>query len=246
MLWVGVSPDKTHPRPGGVKEYWLIMERLLSDAVVEQVRQAFDQLKEPVQILFFGAKSNCDYCDDTRQLVEEVVELTDSLRLSIYDLEDDVAIARQYKVDKAPGMVILGREGEQLLDYGVRVSGIPAGHEFSSFIHDIILVSSRDSGLNEKTRQFLGDLSQPVHLQVFVTPTCPYCPRAVVLAHQMAMESPWVEAEMVEATEFPELAERYNVSGVPQTTINFGAGTLIGAAPEDYLIDEIRRALETA
>ena len=64
-----------------------------------------------------------------------------------------------------------------------------------------------------------------------------------MLAHQMAMESPLVQAEMVEAMEFPELSERYRVSGVPQTTINDGAGTVVGAVPEDYLVDEIRQAL---
>jgi hypothetical protein len=66
-----------------------------------------------------------------------------------------------------------------------------------------------------------------------------------VLAHQMAMESPWVEAEMVEAVEFPELSSQHKVSGVPQTTINHGKGTVVGAVPEEYLIREISRALET-
>jgi len=65
----------------------------------------------------------------------------------------------------------------------------------------------------------------------------------VVLAHQMALESDWVEAEMVEATEFPELSNRFRVSGVPQTTINAGAGTVVGAAPEERLISEIQSAL---
>ena len=60
----------------------------------------------------------------------------------------------------------------------------------------------------------------------------------------MAMESPLVEAEMVEAMEFPDLADQFNVSGVPQTTINQGAGTVVGAAPEEHLLDEIKRALE--
>mgnify|MGYP001319108828 CR=1 FL=1 len=64
-----------------------------------------------------------------------------------------------------------------------------------------------------------------------------------MLAHQFAMESPFVEAEMVEAMEFPELANRFEVSGVPQTTINHGAGHVVGAAPEAQLLDEIRRAL---
>lgn len=64
-----------------------------------------------------------------------------------------------------------------------------------------------------------------------------------MLAHQMALESTWVESECVEAMEFPDLSDQYNVSGVPQTTINHGAGTAIGAAPADQLLAEIQRAL---
>ena len=63
-----------------------------------------------------------------------------------------------------------------------------------------------------------------------------------MLAHQLALESPWVQAEMVEATEFPELSRRHSVSGVPQTTINDGAGMVVGAVPEDHLVAEILRA----
>ena len=65
-----------------------------------------------------------------------------------------------------------------------------------------------------------------------------------MLAHQMALESPMVEAEMIEAMEFPDLSDRYGVSGVPHTTINAGAGNLVGAAPEQYLVDEIKKALK--
>ena len=65
----------------------------------------------------------------------------------------------------------------------------------------------------------------------------------MVLAHRMAVESPLVEAEMVQAMEFSELSDRFNVGGVPQTTINGGAGTLVGAAPEEYLVAEIMKAL---
>jgi hypothetical protein len=66
----------------------------------------------------------------------------------------------------------------------------------------------------------------------------------VVLAHQMAIESPMIQAEMVEANEFPELSNRYHVSGVPQTTINMGAGTLVGGAPEEKLVAEILSVLK--
>lgn len=222
------------------------MEKFLDEKVQAQVRDLFKDLSNPVEIIFFGTAdpSRCQYCGETRQILEEVADLSDKLHLSVYDLEQDAALAQQYKVDAAPGFVMAGRDGDQLIDYGIRYKGIPAGHEFSSLINDIILVSRRDSNLAPETRKFLAELNQPVHLQVFVTPSCPYCPRAVVMAHQFAMESPLVEAEMVEASEFPELADRFNVSGVPQTTINMGAGTMVGAAPENYLVDEIRAALE--
>jgi glutaredoxin-like protein len=145
--------------------------KLLNDDVAGQVRDVFQGLQEPVEVFFFGAKENCVYCDDTRQLVEEIVELSDLLGMQIYDLEDDAETARQYNVDKAPGLVLLGRDGEQLLDYGIRYAGIPSGHEFSSLVNDLVLVSGRDSGLDQKTRQFLAGLNEPVLLQVYVTPT---------------------------------------------------------------------------
>ena len=224
------------------------MPAMLDDDVKKQIREMFDTLQHPVEVFLFGSedKERCQYCAETAQLLQEVTGLSDLLSLNVYDLEHDAQLAAQYKVDGTPEFVLVGRDGDQLVDYGIRYKGIPAGHEFTSLVNDLVLVSRRDSNLNEETRQFLRDLKEPVHLQVFVTPTCPYCPRAVVLAHQMALESPMVEAVMVEAMEFPELAHRFNVSGVPQTTINMGAGTVVGAVPENHLINEIRAALQTA
>ena len=145
--------------------------RLLNDAIIEEVREVFDQLQEPVEVLFFGQEAGCEYCEDTLQLVQEIVALSDKLGMQVYDLDRDASIAQQYKVDKTPGIVIAGRDGDQVQDYGIRYAGIPAGHEFSSLVHDLILVSGRDSGLDAKTRQFLAGLKEPVMLQVFVTPT---------------------------------------------------------------------------
>lgn len=219
------------------------MEPLLNDQIANQVKEAFTQLNQPVEVLFFGRKDDCEFCDQTEQLIEEVVQLSEKLHLSSYDLESDGETASKFNVDKTPGLVITARDGDQLIDFGVRYAGVPSGHEFSSLIQDIILVSGRDSRLSQQTRDILANLEKPVSLQVFVTPTCPYCPQAVILAHQMAMESPMVQAEMVEAMEFPELSSKYGVSGVPQTTINQGAANVVGAVPEHNLVAEILRSI---
>ena len=219
------------------------MEALLNAEMRDQVKGAFAQLNNPVEVLFFGRQGDCEYCDQTLQLVEEVSELSDKLHLSAYDVESDAELASKYNVDKTPGLVITARDGDRLVDFGVRYAGVPSGHEFSSLIQDIILVSGRDSELSQQTRDMLADLTEPVSLQVFVTPTCAYCPQAVILAHRMAMESPMVQAEMVAAMEFPELSSKHGVSGVPQTTINDGAGNVVGAVPEQHLLAEIIRSI---
>ncbi len=220
------------------------MEKLLNDEIEKQLRGVFADLQQPVTTLLFTSPENCDYCDQTRQLLEEVSALDEKIHLRVLDIQQDAELARQYHIDKTPATALLAGKGDSLTDYGIRYYGIPAGHEFNSLVHDLLLVSKGESGLNEKTRQFLSGLKKPVHLQVFVTPTCPYCPSAVVLAHRMAMESPFVTADMVEATEFPELSERYGVSGVPHTIINDGAGGLIGANPEEALVAEIELVLK--
>ncbi len=218
------------------------MSELLNDAIKQQVRDAFEQIVNPVQILLFASKANCEYCNDTRQLLEEVVALSPHLGLTVYDLDENAAIARQYRVDKAPVFVVTAKNGDQLVDTGIHYAGIPAGHEFNTLIQDIVLVAGRDSGLKPSTREYLKNLKKPIHLRVFVTTSCPYCPQAVVLAHRMALENPaMIRAEGVELMEFPDLADQFNVSGVPQTSINSGKGTVVGAVPEADLLAEIQR-----
>lgn len=221
------------------------MEKMLNDQIVKQLHEVFVKLKEPVQILFFASKANCESCAETRELLEEVATLSEKLELKLYDVEADRDVAAQFKVVAAPAIVIAAKDGSEVKDLGIQFLGIPSGHEFGTLINDILMVSSRESGLDEKTRQFLRSLEQPLQLQVFVTPSCPHCPRAVLLAHQMAMENPqMIRAEGVEAMEFPELANRFNVRGVPQTVINSGAGIVVGAVPEQNLLAEIMRALQ--
>lgn len=217
------------------------MTELIDDNIKSQVKEVFQDLKNPVQIAFFGdTKNHCEYCDETEDLVKQVASLReDLLKFHSYDLQKDAELAAKYRIDKAPGIVLLGKDGDETIDYGIRFAGIPAGHEFTSLINDILVVSSRDSGLTAETRKLLEKLEKPVHLQVFVTPSCPYCPRAVVLAHQLALESSLIEAEMVESMEFAELAEKYNVSGVPHTVINHGKGEVVGAVPEGHLLEKI-------
>lgn len=220
------------------------MEKLLDERVEQQVKEVFQSLRGDVALVFFGSQSQtCTYCEDAKLLVTEVASLSDKLHLELYELEKHPEESKKYQLDKAPSFLVASYDQGKIVDHGIRYLGIPAGHEFTSLIRDILMVSSGDSGLLPETREFLAGLKSPITLQVFVTPTCPYCPQAVVLAHQMAMESSMVAAEMVDAMEFPDLSAQHKVSGVPHTVINGGHAELVGAAPEQYLVEKMQEAI---
>lgn len=147
------------------------MTNLLTDDIRQQISTAFEQLQAPVQILFFGSKEQCEYCDDTLKLVAEVASISAKLSVQAFDVDADAAVAANYNVSLTPGLVIAAEGEDGPIDYGIRYAGIPSGHEFSSLIQDLLLVSGRDSGLSEQTREYLANLKEPVYLQVFVTPT---------------------------------------------------------------------------
>ncbi|MCW5850157.1 MAG: thioredoxin family protein [Anaerolineae bacterium] len=214
---------------------------LLSARDQEHLRREFQKLTQPVKLVVFTQERECEYCRETRQIVDEVASLNDKIRVEVRDFVADAAVAEELGVDKIPAIALLA-DGLTPRDYGIRYYGIPSGYEFSSLIEDILMVSQGESGLSAATKAKLAALDKPLHLQVFVTPTCPYCPRAVRLAHQMAVESPLVRADMVEAIEFPHLAHKYSVMGVPRTVIN-DTVHLEGAAPEPMLMQKVLEAV---
>lgn len=208
---------------------------LLRDSDKKAVRERLEEMQAPVKLLYFTQEIECQFCRETGELLREVAELSDKITVETYNFVTDKEVADTYGVDKIPATVLVGEDEK---DYGIRFYGIPSGYEFVTLLEDLLMVSSGDSGLDQATRDALKDLEGEKHMQVFVTPTCPYCPGAVRLAHQMAFESDKVRGDMVEATEFPQLSMKYNVRGVPRTVINEDHA-FEGMMPEEMVLSEV-------
>ncbi len=215
------------------------MAALLSEEDRKYLIDLFEkELKSEVRVLFFKSdnKDECQYCDLTRQMLDELAETSKYINVETHDINEN-ELVEKYEIEMTPAILMLDKDGN---DMRIRFYGIPSGYEFSTLIEDIIAVSkSGEVELSEKTLEELEKLDKPLKLQVFVTPSCPYCPRAVAMAQKLAMKSPYVKGEMVEANEFPELSMRYNVSSVPHIIINEGAGEFVGALPEDAFVEQI-------
>jgi glutaredoxin-like protein len=209
-----------------------VRERLRTGLVNDVTLRLF--VRTPNGAAAGGGKRESD--ETIRQLLEEVAALDSRIHLRMYATATDPTTAQALGIDHLPA-VLIGRNGESNLRY----YGLPSGFEFAAFLDDLVAVSRGDSGLAAQTRTALAGLTRDVHLQVFVTPTCPYCPKASRMAHAFAQESPRIRADVIEANEFPHLAAKYDVYGVPRVVIN-ETGGFEGAQPEAAFLAQILRA----
>jgi glutaredoxin-like protein len=206
----------------------------IDEKLSKEIAKQLSVINKEVKLILFTQEIECMYCRETRTLLEELAQTSDKLKLEVYNFVIDKDKAEQFGVDKIPAIVIL--EGDK--DFGIRYYGIPSGYEFASLLEDIKMVGTGVVDLSQDLIDKVKSIDQEVHLQVYVTSTCPYCPRAVIAAHKFAYLNPKIKADMVEATEFPHLARKYNVMGVPRTVIN-ETDFIEGAVPEDMLLDKI-------
>jgi glutaredoxin-like protein len=207
---------------------------LLPEVKKELLRNDFkEKLVDPVKLVIFTQEFECKYCSDTRKLAQEIATLSDKITTEVYDFVADGAKAKEYGIDKIPALAIIGKK-----DYGVRIYGIPYGYELQTLIEAVINVSRVKTDLSDKTKQILSDVKLPVHIQVFVTLTCPHCPVAAAVAHKLAIESDMVKADIIESSEFPDLALKYNVVGVPKIIINETV-EFVGAFNEDLFAENV-------
>jgi glutaredoxin-like protein len=197
------------------------------------IRDILATVSSSVRLLFFEQSIGCDSCVPTRQLVEQLGGLSPYITVEVLNVILDKVRAAEQGVDRVPAITISSPDCDRIRFYGA-----PFGHELMSLMEAIRMTASGDSGLSDESRARLSTLTQPVRILVFFTPTCVYCPQMVNLANQLAVESPLISASAIDATEYPDLVQRYSVNGVPKTVIN-DTLEIIGAAGEADLVETV-------
>ena len=222
------------------------MEKLIDSKTGNKVKEILEEVQDSVQLVLIRDES--EYSEITQQLLTELKELNDKIDVQVYNVNSD---EYSYEIEKnlLPAIIILDSEGN---DLGVRFYGIPSGHEFSTLLEDIIAVANmKIDAFNEENMKKLYTIDKKMRIRVFVTPTCPYCPKAVYAAHQVALINHNIIGEMIEANEFDQLSFEYGVSSVPHTVIEINENgkwikknEFVGAYPEQAFVEEILKAAE--
>jgi glutaredoxin-like protein len=203
------------------------------------------ELAAPIKIDYFTqrdvgldvpGKTPCPYCKPTEDMLRELAGLSDFISLRIHQFDDNPEEKSKFGVERVPGTVLRG-PGPGFFKY----YGIPGGTEFPAFVESLVDLSRWEVLLSPESAQSLLDLKTDVSVQVFVTPTCPYCPGMARAAIMMGMVTEHVKAEVIEINEFPDLADRYKVEAVPLTVINDSV-SIAGALPEQQLVEQVVKA----
>jgi glutaredoxin-like protein len=207
---------------------------LIPDEHKEHLRTELNEkLEKPVKIIMFTQELECQFCAQVRQLINELAALNDKIKVQIYDFLVDSEKAKEYGVDKIPAIVMVSEK-----DYGIRFYGLPYGYELQTLLEGVINVSRGRTDISEEIKNRLREIKTPVHIQVFVTLTCPYCPVVASTAYKFAIENDLIKADVIEASEFPHLAIKYSVMGTPKTVINEKI-EFIGVLPEDLFLEHV-------
>jgi alkyl hydroperoxide reductase subunit AhpF len=145
---------------------------LLSPADQDKLRKSFAEMTQPVRVVLFTQTLECETCLMTRQILDELPPLSDKIAIEELNVVIDGDKAKQYGVDRAPAIALIGRDGDGAdHDSRIRFLGAPAGYEFISLVQAILLVGGRPSNLSEESRKRLAAVDKPVTMQVFTTPT---------------------------------------------------------------------------
>lgn len=148
---------------------------LLQQKDEETLRNLFaKELKDPVKLSYFTQHQSpltvpgheCQYCQEQRQILEELTALSGQLELEVHDFVSEEELAKQHGIQQIPAVELTGKGKGRM-----RFIGITAGYEFSTLVEDIIDQSKGVTKLSQATRDALASLKKPVHIQVFVTPT---------------------------------------------------------------------------
>src|SRR3954462_29848 len=211
---------------------------LLSAADQDKLRESFGEMTSKVRVLFFTQTLGCETCLHTRQILDELPALSDKIAIEEVNFVLEKERAAQYGIDRVPALALVAENATgEATDSRIRFLGAPSGYEFISLVQAVLLVGGRSPSLTDENRPKLAPLTRPMTTQGLTTPTCPHCPRAVSLAHEMAFANPNIPAYAVEATEFPDLARRYRVTGVPKTVIDETI-EILGGLPQDMFVEQ--------
>lgn len=208
---------------------------LLNDDLRIQLKGVLDKIENEVTLVSIVDES-LQKSIELRDLVLDIVDLSDKVRAEIYVKGENAEIENKINSDKYPIVALLDKDKNYS---GVKFHGVPGGHELNSFILAIYNLGGPGQAISEEILNDIKKIDNKVNLKVCVSLSCHLCPDVVVSSQRIAIENENVESEMVDISNFKELKDKFKIMSVPAIIVNDDK-IYFGAKKIDEIIDIIK------
>jgi alkyl hydroperoxide reductase subunit AhpF len=182
------------------------------------LRRMLSDVTDPVDLLLVRGDAPRD-----RQAADVLAALAGAVPWAVRPLTvgpDDV-MAAAARVTVTPTFVWRHRIRPETV---LRYQGAPTGYQFAMFVETLRALAVGGFEEEAGTAEALAGIGQAVSLTIYVSPTCPFSPRAVRVAYALALATPMVAATVVDVASFPEAAAAAGVTAVPHTVAALAGG----------------------
>ena len=200
---------------------------------LSMVENKFRGLVDDLEIWLFSRETDWPPYREIKRLLEKLATITDKIKPELVNYDADKEKVERYGIKRVPALAIIGRK-----DYGIRYYCIPEGAELYNFLDDLVQISSGQADVSPETEAKLAQIKRPVQLEYFVSPNCPFAWPGERNLLKLAMANDLINLDIINVTDFREVAEKYGVRGIPVTVVN-GKGKFYGALPEHEFVDAI-------
>lgn len=140
---------------------------IIQDNIKDDVKTFLQDLQDPVTVDFYP-HSQSPATAPMRELLQELHDLAPIIEVVEHD-QSPTLVPPATAADMEGPVTSFSVAGAFT---GIRYLGFPGGQEFTTFLQDLVDLSTHESvTLSDETQDWLRSLTEPVHLEVFVTPT---------------------------------------------------------------------------
>jgi thioredoxin reductase (NADPH) len=194
----------------------VVSTTFFDDAFIEQLVPVLAHFENEVGIVaILDGAENLD--NEVRSFLTEFAQLTNKVRVSFLQKGEDPAREQELKATIFPTFALTDKDGHPL---GVQFHGVPGGHEINSFILALYNAAGFGQSIDEKLLERVNALDRAVNIKIGVSLSCTFCPDVVVAIQLMALRSPFIEAEMIDVSRFPNFKKQWNIMSVPAIVID--------------------------
>lgn len=191
---------------------------LVSEELKNQLKTIFDKLDKPLKLVTILEVGD-DSCTEMGAFLKAIASLNENLELKFLEKGEEPDMDEELNAYMLP-VVGLFRGDEYL---GAAFHGVPGGQEINSFALAIYHAAGPGQDVDEKTLKKIQKLKKKNNIKVCISLSCHHCPLVVSAGQSIALLSPNVVCEMVDARLYPNLVEKYKISRVPAVIINDSA-----------------------